>query len=152
MSNKKVKCPYEALIKSAYANETARAKGSQTGSTDKQLAEEREKFFLARRDTIDITVDFLQNMFIEQDGLCPVSDIVIDMNDKHIKDKSDWRWMLAPSLDRLDNNLGYTKENVQIVTRFVNVGFKDFSGDRELIANILFRGHPRPANGLEGLI
>ena len=82
-------CAIKSLIDSAYANETARANGSQTGSKDEKLAEERKKKFEARRDTIDLTVPFLQDMFYnKQDGKCPVSNIVLDLNDKHIKEWS----------------------------------------------------------------
>ena len=148
-----MKCAIQSLIDSAYANETARANGSQTGSKDEKLAEERKKKFEARRDTIDLTVPFLQDMFYnKQDGKCPVSNIVLDLNDKHIKDKTDWRWILSPSLDRMNNDLGYTMENVQIVSRFCNVGFKDFAGDRQIVTDILFNGLVRPAVGVEHIL
>ena len=138
------------LIKSCYKNETVRANAGQTGSKNKKLLAERKAFYLARRDTINLTVPFLQDMFEKQGGLCPVSEIELVLGDKLVKDKSDWRWMLAPSVDRLDNYYGYTMDNVQIVTRFVNVGFKDFSGDRKLVADILWHRVPRPiAVGLE---
>ena len=65
--------------------------------------------------------------------------------------KGDWRWCLCPSLDRLDNELGYVQGNVAIVARFINVGFKDFSGDRDIVAGILFRDEPRPLMGMECL-
>ena len=146
-----MKCTFEMLIDSAKANEKARAKGSQTGSTNAVLAEERYKFFMDRLATMDIDVSYLKNLFQEQNQKCPISGIELDMSYKHIKDKGDWRWCLCPSLDRLDNELGYVQGNVSIVIRFVNVGFKDFSGDRELVADILFRGEPRPLVGMECL-
>ena len=139
------------LLDSAIANEKARARGSQTGSTNPLLAEERYKYFMDRLETMDIDVSYLKNLFQEQNQKCPISGIELDMADKDIKDKGDWRWCLCPSLDRLDNELGYVQGNVAIVARFVNVGFKDFSGDRELVANILFRGEPRPLVGMECL-
>jgi len=146
-------CPFKSLIDSAYANELARAKGAQTGSTDAVLAEERNKKFMKRRETIDLTIPFLQDLFyIVQGSKCPVSNIVLDINDKLIKDKSDWRWILAPSLDRIDNEIGYTQNNVQIVSRFVNVGFKDFAGDRQIVTDILFNGCMRPEVGIESIM
>ena len=146
-------CPFKSLIDSAYANELARAKGAQTGSTDVVLAEERNRKFMERRETIDLTIPFLQDLFYNvQDGKCPVSNIVLDINDKLIKDKNDWRWILAPSLDRMNNEIGYTQENVQIVSRFVNVGFKDFAGDRQIVADILFNGRMRPEVGIESFM
>ena len=146
-------CPFKSLIDSAYANELARAKGAQTGSTDSVLAEERNRKFMERRETIDLTIPFLQDMFYNvQDGKCPVSNIVLDINDKLIKDKNDWRWILAPSLDRVNNEIGYTQDNVQIVSRFVNVGFKDFAGDRQIVTDILFNGRIRPQVGIESFM
>tara|TARA_Y100000310_G_C20635726_1_gene791042 strand:- start:1118 stop:1552 length:435 start_codon:yes stop_codon:yes gene_type:complete len=137
------------LIDSAEANEKSRARGSQTGSTDPVLAEERYKFFMDRLETMDIDVPYLKTLFQEQDQKCPISDIELHMSDKTIKDKEDWRWCLCPSLDRLDNELGYVQGNVAIVARFVNVGFKDFKGDRDIVAGILFRDEPRPLIGIE---
>ena len=143
-----MKCTFKLLLDSAIANEKSRARGSQTGSTNPLLAEERYKFFTDRLATMDIDVPYLKTLFQEQNQKCPVSTIELDMADKHIKDKSDWRWCLCPSLDRLDNVPGYIKGNVAIVARFVNVGFKDFSGDRDIVAGILFRDEPRPLVGL----
>jgi len=149
---KKLKCTFQMLIDSAKANEKARAKGSQTGSTDPVLAEARYKFFMDRLATMDIDIPYLKNLFQEQNQKCPYSLVELHMSDKYIKDKSDWRWMLCPSIDRLDNIPGYIKGNVAIVTRFVNVGFKDFCGDRDIVADILFRGEPRPLVGMECLL
>ena len=148
-----MKCPFKALIDSAYANETARAKGSQTGSTDPILKEERRIKFEARRDSINLSIEYLKDMFYKkQNEKCPVSGIVLDINDKHIRDKADWRWCLAPSLDRINNSIGYVKGNVQITCRFVNVGFKDFSGDRDIVSDILFKKQPRPCVGIENIL
>ena len=147
-----MRCEFKMLIDSARANEKARANGSQTGSTDPVLKEARKKFFTERLETMDIDVPYLKSLFLEQNKKCPVSGIEIEMSDKQIKDKGDWRWCLCPSLDRLDNIKGYVKGNIEIVTRFVNVGFKDFKGERDIVAGILFRGEARPLIGMEGLL
>ena len=60
-----MKCTFQMLVDSAIANEKARAKGSQTGSTDPILAQERYKYFMDRLETMDIDVSYLKNLFQE---------------------------------------------------------------------------------------
>ena len=36
---------------------------------------------------------------------------------------------LAPSLDRIDNDIGYHMDNVRIILRFINLGLGGYKGD-----------------------
>jgi hypothetical protein len=59
----------------------------------------------------EITDDVIQQKLLEQNGKCYVSKQPL------IMDENNWRGL---SLDRLDNNLGYTIDNTILVTKFVN--------------------------------
>jgi hypothetical protein len=59
----------------------------------------------------EITNEVIQQKLIEQDGKCYVSKQPLVMKE------NDWYGI---SLDRLNNDLGYTVENTILVTKFVN--------------------------------
>ena len=64
-----------------------------------------------------INLKYLETLKINQNGLCHWLKIPIDfsMNDK----------LRKPSLDRLDNSLGYVPGNVVLTTLFANLGRRD---------------------------
>ena len=88
----------------------------------------------------DVEIDhlFLEKLFFEQNGRCAYLQTIIDPMDVFISNHP-----LAPSVDRLDNTLGYLKKNVVIATRFANRG-KECANDKWFIQNCL----PRLRNGL----
>lgn len=67
----------------------------------------------------------LERLWFQQQGVCPVSGIVMDY-------RRDARHPLMPSLDRIDPRRGYTEENVRWVCYFVNLLKRDFE-DREAV-------------------
>jgi len=68
----------------------------------------------------DITDDDIIDKLNEQDNKCYISKVPLSFNE------NDWYGM---SLDRLDSNIGYTKENTIIVTKFVNISKNNLSLD-----------------------
>jgi len=88
----------------------------------------------------DVEIDhlFLEKLFFEQNGRCAYLKTIIDPMDVFIPNHP-----LAPSVDRIDNSLGYIRDNVVIATRFANRG-------KETAEDIWFRTHcvPRLADGL----
>jgi len=66
---------------------------------------------------VEITWEDLQQKYHQQNGLCHWFKIPIDLSHNLIS----WH-PLAASCDRLDNNVGYTKDNIVITTRFSNLG------------------------------
>jgi hypothetical protein len=88
----------------------------------------------------DVEIDhlFLEKLFFEQNGRCAYLQTIIDPMDVFISNHP-----LAPSVDRLDNSKGYTKENIVIATRFTNRGKESAEDD-------WFRNHciPRLTDGL----
>lgn len=69
---------------------------------------------------------FLTDLYEKQNGLCYWFNIPLDLTRKN--------GLLTPSLDRLDNNKGYSHDNVVLTSRFANLGrnvcdkekFRDF--------------------------
>ena len=68
----------------------------------------------------NITINFLQEMYIKQNGRCAYSDIPLLLPN----DNTDW----VMSLERIDTTQGYIKENVCLICREFN------SMDRSVIS------------------
>jgi hypothetical protein len=64
-----------------------------------------------------ITKEDLEKQFIKQDGRCYWLGIPININ--HVFTTHN---PLAPSVDRLDNDRDYEKDNIVICTQFANMG------------------------------
>jgi hypothetical protein len=54
-----------------------------------------------------ITIDYIWDIYIAQDKVCALSGVPIAFND-------------TASLDRIDNAVGYVRENIQIVHKDIN--------------------------------
>ena len=66
---------------------------------------------------VSITKEDLEKQFIKQSGRCYWFGIPINMN--HVFTTHN---PLAPSVDRLDNDRDYEKDNIVICTQFANMG------------------------------
>ena len=73
---------------------------------------------------IDIDHIYLEQLFSKQNGKCYWFGTPIDPQNIFVA-----RHPLAPSVDRLDDSKGYTKDNVVITTRFTNFGRNSYKGD-----------------------
>lgn len=76
--------------------------------TSKQMAKKRKII------DYELDIDFLVDLFEKQNGKCAISGLEMT----HIAGKG-----CVPtniSIDRIDNDLGYTKQNVQLTCRFIN--------------------------------
>jgi hypothetical protein len=65
----------------------------------------------------DLTADFILNMYIRQNGKCAISGMDISLpknNDEYAKH------LHTVSVDRIDSNKGYTKNNVQLLHKDIN--------------------------------
>ena len=74
---------------------------------------------------VDITIDDLKQIYDTQDGKCFWFDIPLDIN--FILEKGN---LLSMSADRIDNNIGYTKDNIVICSRFANLGRQNCEFDK----------------------
>lgn len=66
---------------------------------------------------VDISIKDLINQFEKQNGFCYWFNKPMDLNNNLIPHHP-----LALSVDRIDNSLGYTKDNFVLCFRFANVG------------------------------
>lgn len=71
------------------------------------------KSALSRGYSWDLTPEFIDVMYTEQQGKCALSGLPISW--------SSVGWDHSASIDRIDNDLGYFEENVQLVHKKVNM-------------------------------
>ena len=74
---------------------------------------------------VDITWEDLETQFNKQNGKCYWFGIDIDLNEIFIPYS-----IQAPSVDRINDSVGYTKDNIVITTRFVNLGRGNYSKEK----------------------
>jgi hypothetical protein len=90
---------------------------------------------------IIVTPEELEQIWNQQDGKCYWFGVTLDL-DLLYKNHPDWRpkHPLAPSIDKIDPDGDYTKDNIVITTRFANFGrnvceFDRFGEIVELLQN-----------------
>jgi len=80
---------------------------------------------------IDIDLEFLINMYEEQNGKCKLTNIDFTFEKK---EKSRHFNPFNPSIDKIDSNKGYTKDNVRLVCTIVNLALNNFGeGDFKIM-------------------
>lgn len=65
----------------------------------------------------DLTVEYLERLWEEQQGICPYSKVKLILNTHKIRHQDP---RFVASLDRIDNSKGYVKGNVQFVSMSMN--------------------------------
>ncbi len=71
-----------------------------------------------------LTIEDLKQLWEEQEGRCKWLNVKISPDDLFISHSP-----FAPSVDRLDHNKGYHKDNVVLTTRLANRGRGAYTGD-----------------------
>ena len=74
---------------------------------------------------VDITWEDLEIQYEKQNGKCYWFGIDIDLDEVFIPYS-----IQAPSVDRINDSVGYTKDNIVITTRFVNLGRGNYSKEK----------------------
>jgi hypothetical protein len=98
--------------------------------TDEEIYSQLGKTFRPKEVTID--EDYLDKLFHGQSKRCYWLGTLIELSDVFVKDHP-----LAPSVDRLNNDMGYVPGNVVIASRFANTG-------RRCVDDIFFLSHIIP--------
>jgi len=86
----------------------------------------KQKGGLSRGYAWDLTIEYIWNMYEEQEGVCALSGIPIEWAEKGLT--------ATASIDRVDNSEGYIVGNVQLVHKDVNFMKQQF--DQEYFINI----------------
>jgi len=81
---------------------------------------------------LSITKEDLQTIWANQKGLCAVTGIPMEKIRATKTTRNRYKNLFKASLDRIDSELGYTKENVRMVCAHVNVMKMDLT-DEQLI-------------------
>lgn len=79
----------------------------------------------------EITIEFLKNLWEKQKGICPYTKIKLNLmkhNSKHHK----FPYYTWASLDRIDNNKGYSLNNVRFVSLAINY-MKNKYSDKDVL-------------------
>lgn len=74
----------------------------------------------------DITLEFLKNQWEKQKGICPYTGIKMTLP-KTTREHEQKCGPFRASLDRIDSNRGYMKDNVEFVCVVANLAKRNFS-------------------------
>ena len=104
-----------------------------------------------RNKNIDITMDDLNVIWEEQQGICPFTGVKLNLSEYN---KVDTNILTSASLDRIDSSKGYIKGNVRWVSRSINLMKSDRTDDvaweicRVIYENYKKINHPENQDGL----
>ena len=74
-----------------------------------------------RNINFDVTIEFIAELFKEQDYRCALTGIPLEFPEVGLK--------IDVSIDRIDSKLGYTKDNVQLVHKDINMMKQQYDND-----------------------
>ena len=80
----------------------------------------------------DLDLEFLQQLWLKQQTKCAVTGLFLDEKYIHTKKQRKDKNPYQASLDRIDNDRGYTKDNVRFVCYMFNIARNDFDDDKVL--------------------
>lgn len=75
----------------------------------------------------DLDIDWLLDRYDEQDGKCILTDIVLEFKTEAQHGRS--YYPFSPSLDKIDSNGSYTKDNTRLVCTLINLAMNKFGED-----------------------
>lgn len=80
----------------------------------------------SRSEVTDLTLEYLKEIWENQNGLCPYTNIKMEMP-RSSQDEDIKKSPTKLSLDRIDPSIGYIKGNVEFVCYCINVMKNDFT-------------------------
>jgi hypothetical protein len=83
----------------------------------------------AKNQIHDIDLEYIKNLWEEQDGVCPFAKQKLELRTHTSKQKAG---PYSASLDRIDNNKGYIRGNIRFVSLIFNYARNTFSDEQVL--------------------
>jgi hypothetical protein len=80
----------------------------------------------------NLDLNFLKDLWIKQGGKCAVTKLPLNIKYIHTKKQRTDKSPYQASLDRIDNNKGYTKDNVRFVSYMFNIARNNFTDEEVL--------------------
>lgn len=99
-------------------NKMFKGYGGITGSFFHQI----RKGAMTRQIPFDISIEYIWNLFLQQNGKCKLSNIELSLGKSNYDDRN-------ASLDRIDSSKGYIEGNVQWIHKDINFMKNSFSQD-----------------------
>ena len=109
--------PWKHLIKNVQMSSEYGAAGAREEKNPKLSGRKRNTNQSTKRHSITITIDDLKELWRIQNGKCYWLGIDMSLEDLFIPHSP-----FAVSVERLDSNRGYHKDNIALTTRFANRG------------------------------
>lgn len=79
--------------------------------------------------SFDITIEDVWNLFLRQEKRCALTGLPIDFSNNRTRSQKYNGISCTASIDRIDSKKGYTKDNVQLVHKDVNMMKNQYSRD-----------------------
>ena len=107
----------DACWKRLWKNVNMSSDGGNVGMRTSTNPKSRGRNQTTKTHTINITIDDIKSQWKKQNGLCHWLGIELRLQELFVS-----RSPFAPSIDRIDSNIGYEKNNIVITSRFANLG------------------------------
>jgi hypothetical protein len=134
---KPIDCFYKNVTaKNGYGNVCKPCDNKRTQDKEKRMANESVLYFIKRLISgkksatkekrcfdKDFDADFLYNLYLKQNGLCAIT------KEKMTNIAGKGKVATNISIDRIDNSISYTRNNVQLVCYIVNIMKNSFTID-----------------------
>lgn len=88
-----------------------------------------EQYAIKKSNIFDITIEFVWSLYIKQNKQCALTGLPIDFENASGAGNR-WRGLICTaSIDRIDSKKGYTKDNIQLVHKDINIMKNQYEQD-----------------------